>query len=114
MKHEMRLHKKPFELIKSKIKTIELRLLDEKRSKIKIDDIIEFENRITNEKIKTKVINLHKFSDFKELYKNFNKISLGYQENEIANPIDMEQYYPKEEQEKYGVVGIEIKVIDNE
>ena len=36
---------------------------------------------------------------------------MGYNENEIANPKDMEQYYSKEEQDKYGVLGIEIKVV---
>ena len=39
---------------------------------------------------------------------------MGYKEDEEANPKDMEQYYPQEEQAKYGVVGIEIEVIDNE
>lgn len=73
-------------------------------------DIIEFTNRITNEKISTKVIKLYLFNNFDELYKQFDKISLGYKENEIASPNDMNIYYSKEEQEKYGVVGIEIKL----
>jgi len=112
--HEMRLHNEPFELIKAKTKTIELRLLDEKRSLIKINDIIEFESRSTNEKIKARVINLYKYNSFDELYKHHDKVSMGYEEDEEANPKDMEKYYPKEEQAKYGVVGIEIEVIDNE
>lgn len=57
------------------------------------------------------MIDLHKYNSFQELYKHFNKVSMGYKEDEIANPSDMEQYYSKEEQEKYGVVGIEIKLI---
>jgi len=32
-------------------------------------------------------------------------------ENDIKNPSDMEIYYSKEEQCKYGVVGIEINLI---
>ena len=36
---------------------------------------------------------------------------MGYGEGEIANYKDMELYYPKEEQEKYGVVAIEIEFI---
>ena len=52
-----------------------------KRSLIKEGDIIEFENRITKEKLKTKVIKLYKFDNFEELYKNFDKISLGYTED---------------------------------
>ena len=36
---------------------------------------------------------------------------MGYKIDEEADPKDMEKYYPQEEQSKYGVVGIEIKVI---
>ena len=110
--HEMRLNNGPFELIKGGTKTIEIRLNDEKRSLIKEGDIIEFENIITKEKLKTKVIKLYKFDNFEELYKHFDKISLGYTEDEIADPKDMEQYYPQDKQEEYGVLGIEIKVLE--
>lgn len=36
---------------------------------------------------------------------------MGYKEDEEANPDDMEQYYTKENQEKYGVIAIEIKKV---
>lgn len=111
MVHEMRLHNDPFCLIKSGTKTIEIRLNDEKRQLIKVGDIIEFENRISKEKIKVKVVALHKFINFDELYKSFDKVSLGYGEDEVAKPSDMEIYYSKEQQDKYGVLGIEILVI---
>ena len=111
MIHNMRLHNSPFELIKNGTKTIELRLNDEKRQLLNIDDIIVFENRSTNEIIHTIVVNLHKYNSFEELYKHFDKISLGYSEDEEANYKDMEKYYLPSEQEKYGVVGIEIKLI---
>ena len=111
MKYEMRLHDGPFNKIKEGTKTIELRLNDEKRQKIKIGDNIEFTSRVTGESILTEVINIYKYSSFEELYKHFDKIAMGYNENEIANPKDMEQYYSKEEQDKYGVLGIEIKVV---
>ena len=45
------------------------------------------------------------------MYKHFDKILLGYDENELADAKDMEEYYSKEEQEKFGVLGIEIKVV---
>lgn len=109
--HEMRLHNSPFNLIKDGSKTIELRLNDEKRSIIKIGDNIEFTNRVTEEKILVEVVNLHKYNSFEELYKHFDKVSMGYKDNEEADPSDMEQYYSKEEQDKYGVVGIEIRLI---
>lgn len=111
MDHEMKLNNNPFSLIKLGTKTIELRLNDEKRRKIVVGDRIEFTNRDTNEKIMTEVIKLHNYTNFKELYKHFDKISLGYLEDDEANPSDMNEYYSEEEQNKYGVLGIEIKLI---
>lgn len=107
----MRLHKGPFELIKNGSKTIELRLYDEKRQMINLGDTITFENRSDGDKIIVKVIALHKYPSFEELYKHFNKVSIGYKEDEEANPKDMELYYSSEEQSKYGVVGIEMELI---
>lgn len=109
MKHEMKLNNEPFECIKNGTKTIELRLNDEKRKLLTVGDYIEFTNRVTNEKLLVEVINLFKYNSFEELYKHFNKIEIGYSINEEANPKDMENYYSKEEQEKYGVLGIKIK-----
>lgn len=107
----MRLHKGPFELIKNGSKTIELRLYDEKRQMINLGDTITFENRSDGDKIQVKVISLHKYPSFEELYKHFDKVSIGYKEDEEANPKDMELYYSSEEQSKYGVVGIEMELI---
>lgn len=104
----MRLHKEPFENIKSGTKTIELRLNDDKRRLIKVGDVIQFTNRVTNEKVNTKVVSLHRYGSFDELYKHFDKVSMGYDKDEVADPCDMELYYSKEDQKKYGVVGIEI------
>ena len=109
MKHEMILNNEPFECIKNGTKTIELRLNDEKRKLLTVGDYIEFTNRATNEKLLVEVIDLFKYNSFEELYKHFNKIEMGYSINEEANPKDMENYYSKEEQEKYGVLGIKIK-----
>ena len=111
MKHEMRLHNEPFELIKSGIKTIELRLYDEKRQQIQVGDEIEFTNRSTDEQILTKVIAMHIYSSFADLYRDYDKRSLGYKDDEEAKAEDMEMYYSKEEQDKYCVVGIEINIM---
>ena len=107
----MRLHKEPFELIKNGSKTIELRLYDEKRQMINIGDTITFENRSGGDKIQVKVIALYIYPSFEELYKHFDKISIGYKEDEEADPKDMELYYSSEDQSKYGVVGIEMELI---
>ena len=110
--HYMKLHNDPFNLIKSGTKTIELRLNDLKRQKIKVGDLIEFTNRVTDEKMIVRVVDLIKFHSFSDLYKNFSKVSMGYREDEDANPSDMELYYSLEEQEKYGVIAIKIEKID--
>ncbi len=73
--------------------------------------MIEFINRATLEAITVEIIGLYKYSNFEELYKHFDKIAMGYHNDAIANPKDMEKYYSKEEQDKYGVIGIEIRVI---
>ena len=109
MKYEMKLNNGPFTSIKNGTKTIELRLNDEKRQLLKVKDLIEFTNRETLEKMLVEIQNLYHYPSFEELYKHFDKVSMGYKEDDIADPKDMEGYYSKEEQEKYGVLGIEIK-----
>lgn len=112
MTHCMNLWDDSFQAIKEGWKTVEMRLNDGKRSIIDVDDIIEFTNTTTQEKMSCKVMNIYKYSDFAELYKHHSKISIGYTEDETANPDDMLSYYTKEDIEKYGVVGIEISVIE--
>lgn len=113
MKHKMRLNNVPFNCIKNGTKTIELRLNDEKRQLLKENDLIEFINRTTLENIIVEIVKLYKYSNFDELYKHFDKISIGYDKDDIANPKDMEKYYSKEEQYKYGVIGIKIKLVED-
>ena len=114
MKHAMKLHEKPYQLLKSGIKTIELRLYDDKRKMISVGDEIVFTNSVkTDLSLCCRVIALHKFSPFKELYKNLPLLKCGYTHNDIstATPDDMSVYYSKEAQEVYGVIGIEIELI---
>ena len=89
-----------------------MRLLDEKRRDYKVGDVLIFIHRKNeNLQLKTQIVALHKFKNFNELYLNLNKVELGYLPDEVANAKDMESYYPLNEQEKFGVVGIEIKLI---
>ena len=108
--HEMKLKPSPFEMIASGAKTIELRLLDEKRQRITEGDTIIFTNNVSGEKIRKRVKKLHRFDSFQKLYKALPLLQCGYTAEDIdtASPSDMEQYYSAEEQKKYGVVGIEL------
>ncbi len=110
MLHKMNLWNDSFNKIKTGIKTIEMRLLDEKRSTILIGDCIEFTNVANGERLLCKVTNLYRYANFEELYENHDKISIGYESNENASPKDMLQYYSIEKINNYGVVGIEIQL----
>ena len=105
----MRLNPVPFSQIKSGAKTIELRLYDEKRQKVRTDDFIEFTNNVTGEKITVRVAALHIFPSFRELYSTLPLDKCGYDDIKSASYKDMEEYYSQNEQKKYGVVGIEIE-----
>lgn len=116
MVHHMKLQPSPFEKTKSGLKTYELRLLDPKRQSITPGDIIEFLNLANKrDKIRVRVIALHPFSNFAELYDALPLLKCGYTEDNVsdASPDDMEQYYSKDEQAKWGVVGIELELIRN-
>ena len=106
----MKLNAAPFELIKCGKKTIEMRLLDDKRKLIKVGDSIVFINLKTGETLNTFVVNLYYFSTFSELYASLSLLKCGYTAETVdnADPKDMELYYSADEQKKYGVVGIEI------
>lgn len=106
----MKLTPEPFAKIISGVKTIELRLNDEKRKKISIGDTIEFTNTADGETISVKVAGLYKFSSFAELYKALPLERCGYLPEEIsdAHPDDMLAYYSAEKQKEYGVLGIEV------
>ena len=112
--HVMRLAPSPFEMIEAGTKTIELRLFDEKRRNLHVGDVIEFIHTENSSKtLLVKVVDLFVFDSFMTLYENLPLLECGYMEKDIdtASPDDMDAYYSKAEQEKYGVVGIIIALL---
>lgn len=106
MIYRMKLQNEPFKQIKKGTKEIEIRLNDEKRKMFKINDYIEFTNISTLEIMFVKIINLYHFESFEKLFNNFDNSTLGGGTYE-----EMYDYYSKEEENKYGILGIEIKVL---
>lgn len=102
----MKLQNEPFKQIKKEIKKIEIRLNDEKRKIFEINDYIEFTNITTLEIMFVKITNLYHFKNFEDLFNYFDKSTLGCGSYE-----EMYKYYSREEEKKYGVLGIEIKVL---
>ena len=109
----MKLQPKYYNFIKSGTKRIEIRLNDEKRKKIKVGDTIRFfKMPELKEYIDTEVIKLHKYNSFNEMFNDFDISILSDKsmtKKELINIL--EEFYTKEEQEEYGVLGIEIELI---
>ena len=110
MIHEMKIWHDSFIKIKEHTKTIEMRLFDEKRSLISTGDTIMFTDTSNFERMECQVVNLYRYPSFEELYRQHDKVSIGYNEDENANPKDMLAYYSEGMIEQYGVVAIEIQV----
>ena len=113
MEHIMKLQPEYYNFILNGTKRIELRLFDEKRQQIKIGDTIIFlKEPSLEENIKVKVIGLLRYNTFKDLFNDFDISILSDKKmtkNELLNVL--EQFYTKEKQKQYGVLGIRIELI---
>lgn len=114
MNHKITINSNDFEKIKSGYKRMYLRLYDDLGKNIYKEDTITFVNEDTKEEIETEVLYLHIYGTFEYLYNDYDKISLGYYKEEECSYKDMLKIYSIEEQEKSGVMGIEIKLIEGE
>jgi ASC-1-like (ASCH) protein len=109
----MKLQSDPFERIKNGEKVLELRLYDEKRQKVEVGDEIKFSKmENSEEKIKVGVVGLLHYKKFADIIQDLPAAYLGYKESEkdyLKN--SMYEIYTREDEEKYGVLGIRIKLI---
>ena len=107
--HHLKLHHEPFTAIVSGRKTIESRLYDEKRQKIQLGDRIIFTNSDDlNQTATVTVIGLLRYATFHNLFlhndpQKFGGESVEWLENQIN------EFYSVEDQELYGVLGIEFE-----
>lgn len=113
MQHYMNLHNDPFEKIKNGTKTVEMRLFDNKRRAINVHDTITFTNVLNGEQLTAQVTDIRTFATFGELYNAFDKVSVGYNLQDVANPNDMHAYYTAEQIAKFDVVAICVKLCQN-
>ena len=112
MTHYMRLNPEPFRAIQEGYKTIELRLYDEKRQRVQIGDSIQFACIQDPQKTVTKkVVALHRFADFEELFQKLPLLKCGETPFSLpfANAQKMDAYYSREQQKQFQVVGIELE-----
>lgn len=113
MEHEMKLQPEYYNYILNGTKRIEIRIFDEKRQQIKIGDTIKFlKEPELNETFNAKVVGLLRYNSFKEMFNDFDISILSDKsmtKEELINVLG--QFYTKEKQEKYGVLGIRIELI---
>ena len=111
MKHIMKLQSHPFDSIKSGQKLIEVRLYDEKRRRARLGDIIVFKREPEQvETIRVEIIGLLNYRTFADLANDFPVNYFGHNnKKELLKSIY--NSYTKEQEARYGVLGIRIKLI---
>jgi len=109
---EMHLQAPIYQFIKSGTKRIELRLLDEKRKTIKLGDEIVFISRGDGDKTRAKVVGLLYYRTFPELVADYS-IEILMDKSTTKEELlgELNKFYPKDEQENLGVVGIRFELV---
>jgi ASC-1-like (ASCH) protein len=111
-KHQMKVATGQYNNIASGKKVIESRLFDEKRQQISIGDVIIFsENDKPENYVTTVVKGLLHYQTFEELFADHNPSLFGEEDKDFLLK-QIKQFYSDEDEQKYGVVGIRIQLLD--
>lgn len=111
--HELKLQPEYYNFILNGTKRIEIRLYDEKRQKIKLGDKIKFlKEPNLDESFIVRVVGLLRYNSFNDMFKDYDisvLASKSITKEELLSVL--EQFYTKDKQEKYGVLGIRFELI---
>lgn len=113
LQHAFRLNARPFASIQSGRKRYEVRLFDEKRQRLAVGDTIAF-TRVPDGAgpLLAEVTDLRTYPSFQALYQKIPAADLdceGWTMDELLS--STYGIYPRDEELKYGVVAIEIRVL---
>lgn len=112
MTHDMKLNEKPFNNINNGTKKIELRLYDDKRSKINLNDFIVFHKTTDlSQTTKVKVIGLLRYNSFEDLFKDVDFNICGPANSLSEKLSNLHKIYSVEEEKKYGILAIHIEKV---
>lgn len=108
MLHELKLQPEFFRAITLGTKKIECRLFDEKRQQISLGDTVVFrcEPELT-ETVTTEVVGLLRYKTFSDLFADFTPDVLGVNDKVALEKL-IYTFYSKEDEARYGVVGIRV------
>ncbi len=106
--HEMSLQADPFRKIQSGEKRIELRLMDEKRRRIRVGDRIVFRCVGSEDIVSVRVLGLYAYRNFDEVTDDFSDWDVGFEGRKASLGALMREYYSDADLEKYGVLAIRV------
>ena len=109
----MKLNPEYFEMIKTGKKKIEIRLLDEKRRKVRIGDTIEFSKRPElKDNITVSVKGIKKYANYEQLVENTPHTHFGGNYKDKSDILKKGcPSYSKEQQEEYRFIVFEIELL---
>ncbi|WP_284139587.1 MULTISPECIES: ASCH domain-containing protein [unclassified Virgibacillus] len=111
MLYQMGLYDEPYNKIATGLKTIEVRLYDEKRRKLRVNDRIEFTKLSDeSEKLQVEIVELHMFPTFREMYEQIPAAAFGATDASIDRMVESTyRIYTPEQEKKWGTIAIKIK-----
>lgn len=112
---EYHVYDEVLEAIKNKTKKIEIRLYNEKSSKLKIGDIIKFKV-VDNDKqyLLVKVTNLIIYEDVNDLIKNYDSKMATIKYNKESIIKGLYSIFGKEEVNNHKMIGIEFELLNSQ
>lgn len=108
--HQMGLYQNPFQSIISGKKVVEIRLNDQKRQAIQVEDLIEFTNLSTAEQVVVKVTARQTFKDFQALYEHVpleQMDCIGWSMNDLLDATYT--IYSRESEKVFGALALTIE-----
>ena len=108
----MNLQRAYYDMIKLGDKDIELRLYDEKRRKMRNNDIVLIYNaQNPSDYMKCKIVRLHIAKSFADLSAKISMFRTGFATlNSLMNAVS--KFYSEDLESKYGIVGIELDIVE--
>ena len=109
--HEMKLQREYFDSIANGSKTVELRLWDEKRKKLRVGDRIIFAcSDAAAEPLHTRVEGIYTYPGFEELVEDFATVEMGFAGEEKGRIVEkLLMLYGVEKAVKHKAVAIKVK-----
>jgi ASC-1-like (ASCH) protein len=109
----MHLNEAPFRLMQSGMKTVEVRLHDEKRRRLQVGDIIEFECvDCPTQRLRVVVKRLRSYGSFRDFYRDVPPDHLGEPgttvDEMVARPL---RIYSEEEERRFGAFAITVELL---